>query len=185
MKFMSCILFSVVLFIVLAAVSMGVAGEYKIGAGDLLDVSVWKNVDLTRQFAVLPDGTIRFPLIGQLDVEGKSAAQLEKELMGKLEKYIPDPILTISVVQVNSMAVYVIGKVNRPGRFTLNDDIDVLQALAIAGGLNAFAREKEIGIHRKRNGETTIFKFNYKEVSEGENINQNIMLQRGDVIVVR
>lgn len=185
MKSRSCILFNVVLFVFLTVVSSSIAREYKIGAGDLLDISVWKNADLTRQSIVLPDGTIRFPLIGQLKVEGKSAAQLEKELMGKLEKFVPDPILSISIVQVNSMMVYVIGKVNHPGRFTINNNIDVLQALAIAGGLNPFAREKEIGIYRKTEGKTAIFDFSYKEVSEGVNLDQNIMLLRGDVIVVR
>ncbi len=183
MKSRVCILFAVFVFSV--SVSTAIAGEYKIGAGDLLDISVWKNVDLTRQRVVLPDGTIQFPLVGQLDVMGKSAARLEKELKEKLEKFVPDPVLSVSVLKANSMVIYVIGKVNHPGRFEINTQIDVLQALAVARGLNPFAKEKEIGIFRKKDGKTDIFNFNYDEVSEGENLDQNIMLQRGDVIVVR
>jgi len=148
-------------------------------------IGVWKNADLTKQLAVLPDGTVRFPLIGQIEVQGKSAAELEKEITGKLKKFVPDPVLSISVLQVNSMMIYVIGKVNHPGRFDIRNNIDVLQALAVAGGLNPFAKEKEIAVFRKHDGKTKIFKFNYKEVSEGINLVQNIMLKRGDVIVVR
>lgn len=184
MKSWICILLNVAVFIFLAGVSAA-ADEYKIGAGDVLDIGVWKNVDLTRQLVVLPDGTVRFPLIGQLEVGGKSAAGIEKELMEKLEKFIPDPVLSISVLQVNSMVIYVIGKVNNPGRFEINRNIDALQALSMAGGLDPFAKEKEIGIFRKNDGKTDIFNFNYEEISEGVNLDQNIMLQRGDVIVVR
>ena len=171
------------------------AGEYRIGAGDTLDISVWKNPDVTRQRVVLPDGTIQMPLLGQIMVEGKGVVALEKELkeLGlqdvqlkeKLTAFIPDPILSVSLIQVNSMVVYVIGKVNHPGRFAVHKNIDVLQALSVAGGLTPFAKEKEIGIFRKINGHTKIMNFNYDEVSEGENLDQNIMLQRDDVIVVR
>ena len=185
MKFKICIFFNVAVLVFFAVVSCVSADEYKIGAGDVLDIGVWKNVDLTRQLIVLPDGSVRFPLIGQLDVEGKSVALLEKELMEKLKKFIPDPVLTISVRNAGSMMIYVIGKVNHPGRFEISSNIDVLQALSVAGGLNPFAKEKEIGIYRKKDGKTEIFNFNYSEVSEGINLDQNIMLQRGDVIVVR
>lgn len=161
------------------------AGEYRIGAGDTLDISVWKNPDVTRQRVVLPDGTIQMPLLGQIMVEGKGVVALEKELKEKLTAFIPDPILSVSLIQVNSMVVYVIGKVNHPGRFAVHKNIDVLQALSVAGGLTPFAKEKEIGIFRKINGHTKIMNFNYDEVSEGENLDQNIMLQRDDVIVVR
>lgn len=184
-KYRGCGLVCIAVILMLSMTSLSMADEYKIGAGDVLDISVWKNADLTRQRTVLPDGTIQFPLIGQLAVEGKSAAQLETQLKEKLEKYIPDPVLSISILQVRSMVLYVIGKVNRPGRFEMNENIDVLQALSMAGGLNPFAKEKEIGIHRKTDGKTRILNFNYEEVSEGENLAQNIMLQRGDVIVVR
>ena len=83
------------------------------------------------------------------------------------------------------MMIYVIGKVNHPGRFDIRNNIDVLQALAVAGGMNPFAKEKDIAVFRKQNGKTKIFKFNYKDVSKGINLAQNIMLKRGDVIVVR
>jgi polysaccharide export outer membrane protein len=166
------------------AVTAG-AGEYRIGAGDVMDISVWKNDDLTRQRVVLPDGTVQMPLLGQVMVEGKTVVDLEKELEEKLAAFISNPILSVSLIQVNSMVVYVIGKVNHPGRFAVHKNIDVLQALSVAGGLTPFAKEKEIGVFRKINGQTKIMNFNYDEVSEGENLDQNIMLQRDDVIVVR
>lgn len=166
------------------AVTAG-AGAYRIGAGDMLDISVWKNPDLTRQRVVLPDGTIQMPLLGQVIVEGKTVVDLEKELEEKLASFVSSPVLSVSLIQVNSMVVYVIGKVNHPGRFAVHKNIDVLQALSVAGGLTPFAKEKEIGVFRKVDGQTKIMNFNYDEVSEGENLDQNIMLQRDDVIVVR
>jgi len=178
-------MFGVGVLVLFLLVTNAAAEAYRIGPGDLLDISVWKNIDLTKQLVVLPDGKIQFPLVKELDVAGKSVIELEKELIGKLEKYVPEPDITISVVQVNSMLIYVIGKVNKPGRFSINTNIDVLQALAVAGGLNPFAKEKEIGIFRKNDGKTLTFNFNYDEVSEGKKLEQNIMLQRGDVIVVR
>lgn len=161
------------------------AGPYRIGPGDVIDISIWRNEDLTRQLKVLPDGMISFPLAGELKVEGLSVEELKALLISKLEKYVPDPVLTVSVSQTNSMMIYVIGKVNSPGRFMIQENIDVLQALSLAGGLNPFAKEKEIRIFRKAGEETILFNFNYKEVSEGEHLEQNILLNRGDVIVVR
>jgi len=174
-----------VMLVLFLVVNHADAGEYKIGPGDVLDISVWKNPDLTKQLVVLPDGKIQFPLVKQIDVTGMSVNELEKALVGKLEKYVPEPDLFVSIVQVNSMLIYVIGKVNNPGRFAVHTNIDVLQALAVAGGLNAFAKEKEVSIFRKKGGKTLTFNFNYDEVSEGRKLEQNIMLQRGDVIVVR
>ena len=83
------------------------------------------------------------------------------------------------------MIIYVIGKVNGPGRFKIAENVDVLQALAMAGGLNAFAKDEEIKIFRRQGQETQIFDFNYDAVSQGEELDQNITLERGDVIVVR
>ncbi len=165
------------------AVPAGAAG-YRIGPGDLIEISVWKNPDLTKQVIVLPDGKIHFPLVKALDVQGVTVEELEKTLRAKLRKYVPEPDLFVNVVQVNSMVVYVIGKVNHPGRFPVHSRIDVLKALAVAGGLNPFAKEDQIKIFRKINGKTHIFRFDYESVSRGENCGQNIMLERNDVIVV-
>ena len=110
--------------------------------------------------------------------------QLTAALEEKLIRYIPEPDLSVIVQQVNSHVVYVIGKVNRPGHIPLNRDIDVLQALAMAGGLNPFASEKRIHILRKTPDGIQKIPFNYKEVLKGENLEQNIILQRGDVVVV-
>ena len=176
---------TVVLFLTAFLVSGVYGGEYRIGPGDVLEIGVWQNQDLQKQLAVLPDGNIHFPLVKEIRAAGLTVAELEAKILEKLVKFIPEPDLSLSVVQVNSLMIYVIGKVNKPGRFPLNSDIDVLQALALAGGLNPFAKEKEISIFRKNQSGTTIFNFNYDEVSQGEKLEQNIILERGDVIVVR
>lgn len=158
--------------------------DYRIGIGDVLLISVWKDESLTRQVAVLPDGTISFPLVGKLRADGLTLSGLKTVIKQFLEKYVPDATLSIQVLQVNSQVVYVIGKVNRPGRFDLHSDINVLQALAMAGGLNLFARSGRIKIFREGDRGTRIFYFDYDEVVKGERLEQNIRLKRGDVVVV-
>ena len=159
-------------------------GDYVIGPGDVLNISVWNNETLTKAVTVLPDGKIHFPLIGEIVVGGKTLVVLEKELKTKLHPFVPDPELSVMVGQVNSMLIYVIGKVNQPGRFALNTNVNVLQALATAGGLNTFAKRNKIKIFRKTKGKTHIFPFEYDRVTEGENLEQNVRLERGDVVVV-
>ncbi len=174
-----------ILSIVLVGITAAYGAEYRIGPGDVLEIDVWKNPDLQKTLVVLPDGKIHFPLVKGIQAAGMTVGELEAAMITKLSKFIPEPDLSISIVQVNSLMLYVIGKVNKPGRFLVNSDVDVLQALALAGGLSPFAKEKEIGIFRKKEGDTQILNFNYDQVSKGENIEQNIILQRGDVIVVR
>jgi polysaccharide export outer membrane protein len=158
--------------------------DYTIGPGDVLEISVWNNEALTRAVTVLPDGKIHFPLIGEMVVGGKTLAALEKELKTKLHPFVPDPELSVMVGQVNSMLIYVIGKVNNPGRFALNTNLNVLQVLATAGGLNAFAKRNKIKIFREVYGKPIIYSFEYDRVTEGENLEQNILLERGDIIVI-
>ena len=161
-----------------------VMGDYVIGPGDVLNISVWNNEALTKAVTVLPDGKIHFPLIGEIVAGGKTLAVLEKELKTKINPFVPDPELSVMVGQVNSMLIYVIGKVNQPGRFAINTNVNVLQALATAGGLNTFAKRSKIKIFRETNGKTHIFPFDYDDVTDGEHLDQNIMLKRGDVVVV-
>ena len=118
--------------------------DYIIGPGDVLDISVWNNEALTKLVTVLPDGKIHFPLIGEVVVGGKTLVVLEKELKQSIGTFVPAPDLTVMVQQVNSMLIYVIGKVNHPGRFALNTNVNVLQVLAMAGGLNTFAKSTSV-----------------------------------------
>lgn len=149
-----------------------------------MDVHVWKDEVLTRTVVVRPDGRISFPLVGQLTAAGKSVEVLKKELEEKLVPYIPEPVLFLDVKQVNSMDIYVIGRVNQPNRFYLNKHVNVLQALAMAGGFNPFAKRNSIRIFRNEGGKTTVFRFRYDDVADGDDLEQNIDLRRGDVIVV-
>jgi polysaccharide export outer membrane protein len=166
------------------AAADGQPGDYTIGDGDVLSVSVWKNQGLTGQVTVLPDGKISFPLVGEIVASGRSVAELKQELEAKVSHYVPNPVLTVEVQSVNSLLIYVIGKVNHPGRFLLNTQVDVLQALAMAGGLNLFAKGNRIQVFRKTTKGTKTFDFGYDAVVNGENLSQNITLERGDVVVV-
>ncbi|MFH2075029.1 MAG: polysaccharide biosynthesis/export family protein [Pseudomonadota bacterium] len=159
-------------------------GDYIIGPGDVLDISVWKDEALTRIPIVRPDGFIAFPLIGDIRAAGKSVLQLKTEMEGKLVRYVPDIVLFLDIKQANSMIIYVIGRVNTPGRFNLNTDVNVLQALATAGGLNIFAKRDKIKIFREENGKTKLIPFEYDEVVEGKRLEQNVRLKKGDVVVV-
>ena len=158
--------------------------DYLIGPGDILNISVWKDEALTRQCVVLPDGKIAFPLIGQIPAAGRTVADISKELEQKLARFVPGVDLNVAVHQVNSLIVYVIGRVNSPGRFVLNTDVNVLQALAMAGGLNPFAKRGDIKIFRDAGGGTKVLFFDYDQVADGKDPRQNIKLKRGDVIVV-
>jgi len=167
------------------AVADDLAGnKYIIGAGDILDISVWKNDELSKLVPVLPDGYISFPLVGEVKAAGKSVAQFQKDLKEKLVRYIPQPSLAVIVQGVRSMRIYVIGKVKSPGIFDLNANINVLQALTMAQGLNPFAKRNKIKILRKIDNKTEIYEFKYDDVSAGQNLEQNIEMVRGDIIVV-
>ena len=158
--------------------------DYIIGAGDVLYISVWKDEALTGDVVVLPDGSISFPLVGSIPASGKTVEILKKDLEERIKRYVPEPVLTVAVKTVNSMFIYVIGRVNNPGRFVLNAPINVLQALSMAGGVNPFADNNDIKIMRSEGTRTMVFKFRYNDVSKGKYLEQNITLKRGDVIIV-
>jgi polysaccharide biosynthesis/export protein len=168
-----------------AAEATGAAlSDYIIGAGDMLHIAVWKDEALTRQVVVLPDGKIGFPLIGQVSAAGKTVAELSKEIEQKLARFVPGVDLSVVVQQTGSMTIYVIGKVNSPGRFSIASDVNVLQALAMAGGLNPFAKRGDIKIFREAGGATQIFTFDYDTVADGKDLRQNMRLKKGDVVLV-
>jgi polysaccharide export outer membrane protein len=157
---------------------------YQVQPGDLLSVDVWKERDLQRELMVRPDGGLDFPLIGDIDVSGKTIEQLRKELATKLAKYVPDPVVTISVKQSLGNKIYVVGKVNKPGDYIVIRNTDVMQALSMAGGLSPYASENKIKILRREHGVLKAIPFKYSRVEKGEDLEQNIILQGGDVVVV-
>ena len=157
---------------------------YQLGPEDVLDISVWKEEGLKKEVLVRPDGGISFPLIGEIQAVGKTTGQLQKEIAQRLEKYIPDPVVSVAVLKIVGNKIYVIGKVNKPGEFAAGRYIDVLQALSMAGGLTPFAAENKIKIMRKESGQDIVIPFQYSKVQKGENLEQNITLKNGDVVVV-
>jgi len=157
---------------------------YTINPGDVLSITVWKEDDLQRQIIIRPDGAFSFPLTGDIQVEGKSIEQIRQAVAEKLEKYIPDPVVTVAVENLGGNMVYVIGQVQRPGEFQVGGQIDVMQALSIGGGTTAFAQLGDIKILRRVNGKLIAIPFDYKDVEKGKRLNQNILLEPGDVVVV-
>jgi len=160
------------------------AGNYFIGSGDILEISVWKDEALSRQIVVPPDEIISFPLIGDIDVKGMSITDLRNAVKVKISEFVPDATISVILMQINSLKAYVIGKVNNPGEFPISMDTSVMQMLAKAGGLNPFASPGGIHVLRRVKNDTISVPFNYKDVVKGEELKQNITLNRGDVIVV-
>ena len=157
---------------------------YRIGPEDALEIAVWKDESLKAATLVRPDGGISFPLAGDFIVAGKTAAQVRDELVQRLEKFIPEPVVTVSVVRVSSYRIYVLGRVNKPGDFQVGRNIDVLQALSLAGGMTPFASENGIRVIRKIDGRTVSLPFDYSKVRKGVDLSQNITLRSGDVLLV-
>jgi polysaccharide export outer membrane protein len=157
---------------------------YRIGPGDVLEIIVWNDQQLSKQVVVPPDCMISYPLAGDFNVKGRTIPELEKEMQDKFKDYLPETPVTVSLVAANDLRVYVIGKVNKPGVFPINMETDVIQALAMAGGLSPFSSEKNILILRNDDGFLQRYNFNYSQVEKGEHLEQNITLKKGDVIVV-
>lgn len=158
---------------------------YAIHAGDVLSISVWKETDLQLDVLVRPDGGISFPLLGELPAQGKSVALIAADIREKLQHYIPDPVVNVAVKQLLGNKIFVIGKVNRPGELVLNQPLDVVQALSAAGGMTPFADIDDIIILRRNDaGKQTAIKFDYGQVEQGQNLDTNIFLAGGDVVIV-
>ena len=173
---MVCCLFS--------SVSAEDGTSYLIGPGDVLEISVWRDESLSRNLIVPPDGVISFPLIGDINVNNMTVTKLRELVRKKLSEYVQDATVTVMLSQINSLKAYVIGKVNRPGQFPIYLNTTVMQILTMAGGLNPYADEGKINILRQEGDKTTRIPFDYKDVVKGKDLDQNIIIQRGDVVVV-
>lgn len=154
--------------------------KYLIGPEDVLSIRVWREPDFTGLQIVRPDGNITLPLIGELHAGGLTPVQLADKLREALSKLINNPDVTVGVNQVNSKKYYIDGEVYRPGEYKLITPTTVLEALSQAGGFRDFANAKKIRVLRG----TETFPFNWKEVSRGKKMDQNIYLENGDHIIV-
>lgn len=157
---------------------------YQINAGDLLEINVWREPDLNKDVIVRPDGAISVPLVGEVIALGKTINELQEYIAKELEKYIPEPVVTVSTKSIMGNKVFIVGNVNRPGEIVMNQRINVMQAIGIAGGTSTFASPDQIKILRRVDDKQIVIPFHYGEVEKGKNLEQNILLLSGDVLVV-
>lgn len=158
--------------------------NYVIGGQDVLDVSVWKEAELTRSVPVRPDGKISLPLLNDVQAAGLTPTQLAEQIRESLKKYVTDPQVTVIVTQINSQRIYILGEVTRAGAYPLLPNMTILQGLSSAGGFTQFANMKKIYMFRTENGKQVRFPFNYKDVINGKSQDENVVLKAGDTIVV-
>ena len=164
---------------------MNAEPSYLLGPEDVLKVAVWKDEQLTQEMVVRPDGMISFPLIGEVTAAGRTAEDVRLDVTKRLMKYLPTPNVTVTVLKVQSYRIYVLGRVLKPGEYQAGHHTDVLQALSMAGGLTPYAAENDIKIiRRQQGGEELVFPFRYGDARKGRELHQNIVLQRGDVVMV-
>ncbi|MGI9291342.1 MAG: polysaccharide biosynthesis/export family protein [Gammaproteobacteria bacterium] len=158
--------------------------DYKLNPGDIISISVWKEPDLQRDVLIRPDGKFSFPLVGDILAEGFSVEEIRSMVSQRLERYIPETVVSVTVIQINGNKIYVIGQVNRPGEIIANPPIDVVKALSMSGGLNAFAQPNQIKILRRTPAGQKSIPFRFGDIEKGKSLEQNIRLQAGDVVIV-
>lgn len=162
-----------------------ILATYLLAPGDALEITVWKEEGLQQQqFLIGPDGNIVYPLIGTITAAGRTIHDLNELLTVKLADYIADPSVSVKLLNNQGNTIFVIGKVNKPGQVFAGRRVDVLQALSMAGGLTVFANESNISIQRRMGNEIKVFPFDYDDVLDGEDLEQNILLEPGDTITV-
>jgi polysaccharide export outer membrane protein len=158
--------------------------DYLIGSGDVLEVAAWRNEALSKEVVVRPDGRISLPLMGEIQAAGLTPLQLRDKIIAELKEFGETPEATIIVRQINSYAVYVVGEVNRPGRFQLNGRTTIVQAIAMAGGFTSFASPNDIILLRKIEGEDEERRatIRYGDIVSGKQ--RNIWLQPEDTLII-
>nr|WP_045216505.1 polysaccharide biosynthesis/export family protein [Desulfonatronovibrio magnus] len=158
--------------------------QYLLSPGDMLEISVWNDESLYREVMIRPDGRISFPLIGDMVAAGKTVENVRIEMEESIDKYVPGTPVTVILNYISYPVVYIVGKVVNPGLYLMEKDTTVIQALAMAGGLNPFASRNNILIIRQNSKEQQMFNFRYTDVENGRSLERNIALKDGDTIVV-
>jgi polysaccharide export outer membrane protein len=166
--------------------SLIVTKDYIIGPEDVLEITVWRNQDLSKQVQVRPDGRISMPLIGDVTAVGKTPTQLTAEISAKLKEYKENPTVAIVVREVNSYAVFVLGEVSKPGKYPLKSKTTLLQGITMAGGFTQIAARNKLVVFRfnDNSGGSDKLKASYDDIVLREGQQQNVELKPGDTIVV-
>ncbi|WP_432736822.1 polysaccharide biosynthesis/export family protein [Maridesulfovibrio sp. FT414] len=160
-------------------------GGYKLGPEDVVEISVWGDEELAREVVVRPDGGVSFPLVGDLKAGGLTIDQLREEVRKRIVEYVPDAAVTVILRKVENPKIYVMGKVQSPKMIVMGQEMTVVQALAVAGGLSNFADSGNIVVVRRfPDGKQKVFEFDYDEFASGDKLEQNILLMPGDTVVV-
>jgi len=157
---------------------------FLIGHGDRLRIDVWGQEELDSDVIVQPDGKISLPLVKEVIAAGLTVDALRQELDKRYREFILEPTVSVTVSEINSLKIYVLGEVNNPGEIDLLSYTDVLQAIAKAGGFTIYAKKNKVEIIRTFGGQKIKTRFNYSQVVRGKNLQQNIPLKPGDVIIV-
>jgi len=163
---------------------------FLLGPEDVLDITVWRSQDLTqKEVVVQPDGKISMPLIGEVLASGRTANQLAHQIAERLKEFKENPSVSVSIKQVNSYYVYVLGEAMKPGKYQLKSHANVLQAIAVAGGFTAYAKKNGMQVLRNVETEDGTFKeiripARYDDLMSGRGEIRNFILKTGDVVVV-
>jgi polysaccharide biosynthesis/export protein len=158
--------------------------DYVIGPEDVLSIVFWREKEMSTEVVVRPDGKISVPLLKDMQAAGYTPDQLTAVLMKAASKFIGQPNATVVVKAINSRKVFIVGKVAKPGAFPLTGEMTVLQLIAVAGDVLEYAKSKNVVVVRKTDDGEQRFKFNYKDVLQGKNAGQNILLKPGDTVIV-
>jgi polysaccharide export outer membrane protein len=159
--------------------------DYQIGAGDILEITIWKEPDLSREAVLVrTDGKISFPLLNDVQAAGLTPMEMKKNMEAGLKDFISNPFVTITVRSPESQKIYILGEVANTGEYPLNKNLTVLQAFALAGGFTEWASKKEIILMRKEGGKEKIYRINYKNIIKGKDLSQNLKLKADDTIIV-
>jgi len=167
-----------------AAASVSLPPGYVIGPEDVLSIVFWRDKDMSADVIVRPDGRISLPLLNDVEAAGRTPDELRAQLVKAAAKFLEEPNATVVVKEIHSRKIFVTGQVGKPGTYPLTGGMNVLQAIAHVGGLLEYADAKNIVILRQENGQERRFKFNYKDVVKGKDVQQNIALKPGDTIIV-
>jgi len=158
--------------------------SYIIGPDDVLSVLFWRDKDMSYDVVVRPDGKISLPLVNDIQAGGLTPSQLRDNVNTIARRFVEEPSVTVVVKQINSRKLYITGQVEKPGMYPMSSGTTVLQLISLAGGLKEYIDGKRILIMRTKDGKQTIRMFNYREVTSGKHLEQNIELQPGDTVVV-